>query len=147
MSDTMDKQYGARTRTNIRARKRKSDLPPKLRIHPTINSKRSKVLHANAMVQNMGNTHLDLGDYVRIHANVHCGPSQHENVMRNPLITTILTQYHVSKGLKVFGEPRVASVLKELKQLHNRMVMDPKNADEMTTSKKKAALQYLMFLK
>ena len=67
-------------------------------------------------------------------------------MMRNPLIVTILDQFHVYKGLKVFGEPRVAAVLKDLKQLHDRMVMDPKNADKMTTSKKKAALQYLMFL-
>ena len=50
MSDTMDKQYGAQTRTNMQARKVKSDLLPKLHIHPTINSERSKVLHANAMV-------------------------------------------------------------------------------------------------
>ena len=31
--------------------------------------------------------------------------------------------------------------------MHDRMAMDPQNADEMTTIKKKAALQYLMFLK
>ena len=92
MSETMDKQYGARTRTNMRARKRESDLPPKLRIHQTINSKRSKILHANAMIQTMGNTHIDLSVYARIHATIHCGPNQHYNVMRNPLITTILTQ-------------------------------------------------------
>ena len=134
MSVTMDKQYGTRTRTNMRARKRKSDLPPKLRIHPKINSKRSKVLHTNAMVQTMGNTHLDLRDYTRIHTTIHCRPSQHDNVMRNPLITTILPQYHVYKGIKVFGDPGVAAVLKELKQLHNRMVMNPKNANKMTMS-------------
>ena len=107
MSDTMDKQYGAQTRTNMRARKRKIDLPLKLRIQPTINSKRSKVLHANVMVQNIGN-------------------NRHDNVMRNLLVTTILTQYHVSKGLKVFGDLGVAAILKELKQLHARMLMEPK---------------------
>ena len=85
----------------------------------------------------MGNTHLNLRDYTRIHATIHCGPIQHNNVMHNPLITTILTQYHVSKGLKVFGETRVAAVLKELKQLHERMVMEQKNANKMTTSKKR----------
>ena len=85
----------------------------------------------------MGSTHLDLRDYARIHATIHCRPSQHNNVMRNPLITTILTQYHVSKGIKVFGETGVAAVLKELKQLHDRMVMDPKNANKMTTSQKR----------
>ena len=139
MSDTMNKQYGARTRTNMRARKRKNDLPPKLRIHPTINSKCSKIMHSNVMVQNMGNTHLDLRYYMRIHVTIQCGPNEHDNVMRNPLITTILAQYHVSKGLKVFGEIGVAAVLKKLKQLHERMVMDSKNADKITTNKKGSA--------
>ena len=133
ISDTMDKQYGARTRTNMWSRKRKSNLPSKLRIHLMINSKRSKILHANLMVQTMGNTHLDLRDYTRIHATIHCGPSQHVNVMSNPIITTILVQYHVPKGIKVFGEPGVSAVLKYLKQLHDRMVMDPKNAHKMNT--------------
>ena len=50
LSNTMYKQYSAQTRTNMRARKRKSELLPKLLIHPTINSKRSKILHTNAMV-------------------------------------------------------------------------------------------------
>ena len=97
MSNTMYKQLGARTQTNMRATKRKSDLPPKLRIHLTISSKCSKILYANAMVKTMGNTHLYLREYTRLHVTIHCGPNQHDNVMRNPLITTILTQYHVSK--------------------------------------------------
>ena len=112
MSDTMDKQYSERTRTNRRASKRKSDLNPKLRIHPIINSKQSTVLHNNAMVQTMGNTHLDLIDYARLNSTIHCRPNRHDNMMRNPLVTTIPTEYHVSKGLKVFGEPGVAAVLK-----------------------------------
>ena len=90
MSDTMDKQYSTRTRTNMRTRKRKSDHTPKLRIHPTINSKGSKVLHANAMVQTMGNTHIDLRDYAQIHATIHCRPNQHNNMMCNPIITQYL---------------------------------------------------------
>ena len=137
MSDTMDKQYDTRKITNMRARKRKMYLPPKLHIHPTINSKWSKVLHANAMVQTMGNNHLDLRDYARLHLTIHCKLNQNDNVMRNPMVTTIPTQYHVSKGLKVFCDPGVAAVLKEQKQLHDRMVMEPKNADKTTTSKKK----------
>ena len=56
--------------------------------------------------------------------------------MCNTLITTILTQYHVSKGLKVFGDLVLAAVLKELNQMHDRMVIDPKNSNKMTTSKK-----------
>ena len=78
------------------------------------------------MVQTIGNTQLNLREYARLRATIHCGTNQHKNVMRNPLVTTILTQYHVSKGLKVFNEPRVTAILKELKQLHNRMLMEPK---------------------
>ena len=131
-----------------RARKRKFDLPPKLRIHPTINgeAERSKILHASTMVQTIGNTHLDLRGYACLHATLYCEPNQQDNVMRNPLVTTIITQYHVFKVLKLFGEPGVAAILKELKQLHGRMFVDLKNADKMTTCQKKLALQYLMFL-
>ena len=70
-----------------------------------------------------------------------------DNHHPQPLITTITTQYHMSKRLKVFGEPGVAAVLKELKQLHDRMVMYPTNVEEITKCQIKAALQYLMFLK
>ena len=46
-SSAMGNQYGTRTRKNMRARRGNSDPPTKLRIHPTINSKRSKILHSN----------------------------------------------------------------------------------------------------
>ena len=76
----------------MQARKRKIDLPPKLDIHPAISRKRLKILHANSMVQTMGNTYLGLRDYMRLHRTIHCGPNQHDNVMHNLLITMILTQ-------------------------------------------------------
>ena len=89
---------------------------------------------------------VDLRGYACLHATLYCEPNQQDNVMRNPLVTTIITQYHVFKVLKLFGEPGVAAILKELKQLHGRMFVDLKNADEMTTCQKKVALQYIMFL-
>ena len=98
----------------------------KLIIHPIIKSKRSEILNSNTMVHTMGNIHLDLRDYARLHTKIYFEPNQHKNVMHNPLLTTINTQHHVSKGLKVFGDPVIASVLKEIKQLHERMVMYPK---------------------
>ena len=52
------------------------------------------------MVQTMGNTHLDLRYYVLLHAKIYCGPNRQHNVMLDPLVTTNLTQYHVSKGIK-----------------------------------------------
>ena len=41
----------------------------------------------------------------------------------------------------------MVAVLKELKQLHDKMVMNPKNVDKMNECQKKAALRYLMLLK
>ena len=145
----MDKQYGTQSRENMRARKRKCGLPPKMRIHPKINNevKRSKIHHENMMVYTMGNTNLDLSDFACLHATIRCGTNQQDNMMRDPLVTSILTQYHMSKGLKVFGEPGVEVIRKELEQLHDRVVMDLKNADKMAKCQKKAVLQYLMFLK
>eukprot|EP00957_Ditylum_brightwellii_P001556 121820-Ditylum_brightwellii.AAC.1 len=99
------------------------------------------------MVEDLGKKELGLTDYARLHAVLHCQYGLSENILTNPMVATLLTQYHVSKGLKVFGQKGADAVLKELKQLHDRVVMDPKNPDEMTKDEKKAALQYLMFLK
>ena len=97
------------------------------------------------MVKTMGSTQLDLRDYACPHVTIHCGPNQNDNVMLKPLITTILTQYHVSKGLKFFGDPIVAAVLKELKQLHGRMVMDPKMLTKRQRVKKGSAPIFNVF--
>jgi hypothetical protein len=58
-----------------------------------------------------------------------------------------LTQYSVKKGLAKFGEPGADAVVKEMKQLHDRSVVDPKAANMLTPEEKKNALEYLMFLK
>jgi hypothetical protein len=53
----------------------------------------------------------------------------------------------VNKGLKVFGEAGANAVVKELKQLHDRGVITPKAAGELSREERRNALQYLMFLK
>ena len=63
------------------------------------------------------------------------------------LETTAFTQHSVRKGLKLFGERGVDAVIKELTQLHDRGVLEPKDADQLTEEEREAALQYLMFLK
>ena len=80
---------------------------------------------------------------------IHCqlGTPDEYNLMTSDVVTTILTQYHVSKRLKNFGNDGVQAVPKDLCQLHDRMVMEPMDSKDLTTSEKKAALQYLMFLK
>jgi hypothetical protein len=55
-----------------------------------------------------------------------------------------MTQHSMKKGIELYGEKGVEAVLKELKQLHDREVMIPR---ELTREEKRASLQYLMFLK
>jgi hypothetical protein len=58
-----------------------------------------------------------------------------------------MTQHSMKKGIKLFGQAGVDAVSKELQQLHDRKVLEPKSPDQMSGADKRAALQYLMFLK
>jgi hypothetical protein len=60
---------------------------------------------------------------------------------------TAFTQYNVRQGLKIFGEAGAQAVVKEMKQLHDRAVIQPKLANMLTREEKQRSLQYLMFLK
>ena len=59
---------------------------------------------------------------------------------------TVMTQYSMKKGIQEFGEARVEAVLKELQQLHDRKVLEPRQPETMSHDEKQAALHYLMFL-
>ena len=59
----------------------------------------------------------------------------------------VMTQHSVTKGLKLFGDAGTDAVVKELKQLHERKVIEPVDCKAMTREDKQQALQYLMFLK
>ena len=61
--------------------------------------------------------------------------------MTSNFVTNILTQYHVSKDLKVFGDKDVKAVLKQLKQLHDRMVIELTDAQELTIGEKRAIFE------
>ena len=63
------------------------------------------------------------------------------------LESTVMTQHGIRKGLQLFGKAGVDAVLKELTQLHERGVLEPKNAQQLDDEQRKDALQYLMFLK
>ena len=68
--------------------------------------------------------------------------------MKNDTVVgVILRQHHVSNRLKIFGEKGVQAVLKKMKQLNDRMVIQPVDGNKLTEAEKKKALQYLMFLK
>jgi len=60
---------------------------------------------------------------------------------------TVMTQYSVNKGLKIFGESGVEAILQELQQLHGRKVIEPVMPSSLSYQAKKDALPYLMFLK
>ena len=60
---------------------------------------------------------------------------------------TVMTQYHVNHGLKVFGSRGKEAIRVELLQLHNWKVMAPVFTKELTLEQREASLQYLMFLK
>ena len=100
--------------------------------------------HINAM----GHKPLTLTDYANVYSAIHhAGNNEIENYLKSDMVSTILTQYHISKGLKLYGKKGVNAVLQELKQLHDRLVIEPKFANNMTAKQKEYALQYLMFLK
>jgi hypothetical protein len=69
----------------------------------------------------------------------------HINVAQ--LSQTLFTQYNVKQGLKKYGKRAEEAVLKELKQIHDREVMEPKEPENMTFEEKRNALNYLIFVK
>jgi hypothetical protein len=43
-----------------------------------------------------------------------------------------MTQHSMKRGLKEFGDAGVEAVLKELQQLHDRKVLEPRSVNDMT---------------
>lgn len=64
-----------------------------------------------------------------------------------PTIGIMLTQYGMSKGLRLFGQDGDDAVRKEMQQLHDREVMRPRPPTSITNHNRGEALRYLMFLK
>ena len=74
----------------------------------------------------MASPNLSLTYYSKLYAETHCtGIKDEHNFMTSDDVTTVLTHYHVSKGLTVFGQQGIEAVQKEIKQLHDRMVIEP----------------------
>lgn len=72
---------------------------------------------------------------------------QDYNALHATLEHTVLTQHSIKKGLQVFGQKGADAVITEMKQLHERKVIEPKAAHMLTKEEKRRALHYLMFLK
>ena len=60
--------------------------------------------------------------------------------------TILAQQYHVNKGLKVFGDRGKDAVTKVMTQLNDMKVVKPHHMKELTAEQKKYALPCLMFL-
>lgn len=73
--------------------------------------------------------------------------TRHGHLNQDYVFEHMMTQYSLKKGLKEFGDDGVEAVLKELKQLHIRKVIAPVKGDGLSREERRAALEYLMFLK
>jgi hypothetical protein len=67
--------------------------------------------------------------------------------LHSTLAGIAMTQHSVKKGLKAFWDHGTQALLKELRQLHDRQVVEPKGPDKITRQQRHDALRYLMFLK
>ena len=48
----------------------------------------------------------------------------------------VMTQYSMKKGIQEFGEAGVEAVLKELQQLHDRKVLEPRQPETLSREEK-----------
>jgi hypothetical protein len=69
---------------------------------------------------------------------------QTKGVDEKPMATA---QMSMKQGLRLFGKDGELAVSKEMRQLHDRHVMEAKHTKDLTPDEKKKALAYLMFLK
>ena len=91
---------------------------------------------------------IPLTNYAKIYTTLHFQLCMNvaNNIMKNDVVTTVPTQYHVSKEVKVFGQDGIDAVLAEFKQLQNRVAMNPTNLSNVLVEEKQSTLQYFMLL-
>ena len=70
-----------------------------------------------------------------------------QDEFQQALVGIIKTQYHVQKGLKVFGEAGAIGVRKELQQLHDHKIPKRIHPEGLSNEQFAKVLEYLMFLK
>ena len=73
--------------------------------------------------------------------------SPHGDEHSKQVFNFLTDQMSAKAGLKEFGDKGAASIMQELEQLLYRKVIVGRKASSLTPSQRKAALQYLMFLK
>ena len=70
-----------------------------------------------------------------------------QDELQQALVGVVMTQYHVQKSLRVFGEAGVVGVRKELQQLHDHKIPKPVHSEGLSKEQFAKVLEYLMFLK
>ena len=73
--------------------------------------------------------------------------TEHDGDHTNQVLNFLTDQMSAKAGLKEFGDKGAASIMQELEQLLYRKVIVGRKASSLTSQQRKAALQYLMFLK
>ena len=71
-------------------------------------------------------------------------PTPPTNIITNK---TILTQYSIKQGPKVFGMKGEAAVRKQLHNFHDCRVVKPNKPQDLSYEQRRRSLAYLMFLK
>jgi hypothetical protein len=130
IGDLMDAAYGERTSShNLRPRRQRS------------------YSHLHVNFEEFNRSHLEV-----LNKGVDCSDERKKGVQPpveqmedgKPLATP---QMSMQRGIKLFGDAGVKAVADELKQLHDRVVMEPKHTKELTPQQRQDALAYFMFLK
>ena len=91
----------------------------------------------------------ELKNCAKVHINVvnaityFVKPTPPTNIITNE---TILNQYRIKQGLKVFGKKGEAALRKELQQFHDCRVIEPRKPQDLSYEQRKRSLAYLMFL-
>eukprot|EP00957_Ditylum_brightwellii_P003680 278978-Ditylum_brightwellii.AAC.1 len=76
--------------------------------------------------------------YTEAQINIHHHDKAAKHGLENdPINHAIMTQYHMSKGLKIFGRKGIEAVMNELKQLHDRSVLNPKDPNKLLGEERK----------
>ena len=60
----------------------------------------------------MSSRDIDLNDYPPLYAKIDCKYILEENITKDPMVVRVLTQYHVLKDIKMFGDPGIKALIK-----------------------------------
>ena len=71
-------------------------------------------------------------------------PTPPANIITNK---TILTQYSIKQGLKVFGKKGEATVRNKPQKFHDHRVVEPNKTQDLSYEQRRRSLAYLIFLK